>query len=196
MVTFVEWGSWHLAVIPSLLKLAGHFNGCSKTSQPRKCPRQSNQSPQKCPLVFINVDISVSESYFGMDILAGTMLSNPNIFSKPVEISSFKFHGTVMICEPFPYFWFDLPVKMIFYHCDHSVLNIFLILRELSRHLFVKLLSKGFDDHVGVSNLVSIYLNKRQHALPWPELALMINVLKKKSEFLKWGQKWREKKVN
>ena len=49
---------------------------------------------------------------------------------------------------------------MIFKHGIHCVLNILLILRELSRHLLVELFGKSLDDHVGIGNPISIYLHK------------------------------------
>ena len=66
---------------------------------------------------------------------------------------------------------------MIFKHGIHCVLNILLILRELSGHLLIVLLSKSFDDYVGIGNLISIYLHKGKHPLSWPELALVIDIL-------------------
>merc|ERR1719209_1802641 len=68
------------------------------------------------------------------------------------------------------------PVQMVLNHGDHSMLYVLLLGTQLSWHLLAKLCCKGFDDHVRVSNLLSIELYEGQHPLLRAELALVIHI--------------------
>ena len=70
------------------------------------------------------------------------------------------------------------PVEMVFHHGDHGVLDVLLVLAQLSGHLLLKLLGEGLDDHVAVRNLLSIELNEGQEAFLGSELAFVIHILK------------------
>ena len=70
------------------------------------------------------------------------------------------------------------PVEMVLHHGDHGVLDVLLVLGQLSGHLLLELLGEGLDDHVAVSNLLPIELNEGQEAFLGSELASVIHVLK------------------
>ena len=70
------------------------------------------------------------------------------------------------------------PVEMVLDQLDHGVLDVLLVLAQLSGHLLLKLLGEGLDDHVAVRNLLSIELNEGQEPLLGSELAFVIHVLK------------------
>ena len=70
------------------------------------------------------------------------------------------------------------PVEMVLHHGNHGVLDVLLVLAQLSGHLLLKLLGEGLDDHVAVSNLLPIELNEGQEAFLGSELASVIHVLK------------------
>ena len=70
------------------------------------------------------------------------------------------------------------PVEMVLDQLDHGVLDVLLVLAQLSGHLLLKLLGEGLDDHVAVSNLLPIELNEGQEPLLGSELAFVIHVLK------------------
>ena len=67
---------------------------------------------------------------------------------------------------------------MVLHHGDHGVLDVLLVLAQLSGHLLLELLGEGLDDHVAVSNLLPIELNEGQETFLGPELAFVIHVLK------------------
>ena len=69
-------------------------------------------------------------------------------------------------------------MKMVLHHGNHGVLDVLLVLGQLSRHLLLQLLGEGLDDHVAVRNLLSIELNEGQEAFLGSELAFVIHVLK------------------
>ena len=78
-------------------------------------------------------------------------------FDSSLQVKLIRLQGIIYILLSPVY---NGPVKMIFKHGNHCVLNILLILRELSRHLLVELFGKSLDDHVGIGNPISIYLHK------------------------------------
>ena len=71
------------------------------------------------------------------------------------------------------------PVKMVLNHGDHGVLDVLLLLGQLSRHLLLKLLAEGLDDGVAVSDLLPVYLDERKETLLGAELALVVHILRK-----------------
>ena len=67
---------------------------------------------------------------------------------------------------------------MVLHHGNHGVLDVLLVLGQLSGHLLLKLLGEGLDDDVAVRNLLPIELNEGQEAFLGSELAFVIHVLK------------------
>ena len=69
------------------------------------------------------------------------------------------------------------PVEMVLDQLDHGVLDVLLVLAQLSGHLLLKLLGESLDDHVAVGDLLPVELNEGQEAFLGAELALVIHIL-------------------
>ena len=70
---------------------------------------------------------------------------------------------------------------MVLDQLDHGVLDVLLVLAQLSGHLLLKLLGEGLDDHVAVCDLLAVELDEGQHPLLGAVLALVVHILKQAS---------------
>ena len=75
-----------------------------------------------------------------------------------------------------------LPLKVIFHHGDHCVLNVLLFSGQALVHILLERLGQALDDDVRVADLGTVQFDKGQEAAFGAELGVVSDILEKRKE--------------